>query len=1285
MDLIEFSEFMNFKNDKPINEAVAGFDRLSEGFKKTVDGISKDSARLGGEYMKITTEAKKLIKELESLNVQNKKSQDAILKTATDTDQLTQAAEKNTHAQEVNKKAIDSMVTATQKLAEAKDKLLKGQSIELGSIDAMKAKVEAATKAYYAMGEATKQSIKDEQLEKIAQLNKEYTEANTKVNDAKKAVLAAGGAYTTFATQVHSSQNEIAAYNADMEKTGDVLNEQDREYQKVIQDAIRWGETVKLNAAAQRESAESGEAVVEQTKEVEEAYKAQEGTIDALIQKREQLKASIKEEQDGLKTLNKDLADGKISQSQYEASLVAANVNIEEHKNELKDVNDDIKAFNVLQGQSALEVNVKTASLEELEAALKINRASYSKLTSEEQRNSKEGKELLKIIDKQDKASKKLSASMGDHTKNVGNYKSAVEDLGLGFGGLDVQIAKTGKALATLATSTVGIVILAIAAALGTLVVWFERTGDSAKDDLELSFAGVLQVFQTILDVVAKMGGALVAAIMEPKKIFDGFREIVGELWTGLKGVFEDPIPAMKNFGQFLVDQIMNRLKALWNMVVGIGSAFMALWDGDWDAFKKGLADAGKAAIDVLTGVENTVDKIVEAFSESALAESLKRAYQLGVEIKKLQKEIEKMEIAAIKTRADRHKAATEAMLRSESKLTVSAEDRYKAIKKYSDLNTKVLRDELAIAQKALLVEQKKIQAREIEGAINEEFTKAYNEAYAKVIDLQTQQIQMRADNMKREIKLIREIEADIVAAAKREFEVAQQVAKVKNEIRMREQKNIAADMRNELDVRNEALRQIQALEEEALNAEKDTALRNAKENALSRVQLSEETLKTIFDDETKSVADRLALERKYKEEALVSDQTYADEVNAIIDSINDKIAETKEVMTTGITTNIFTQLADDMQAIRDKVELTTSENLQDLNEEYQKGNKTIAAFERDRRKIIFDTNWGIIDEQIKYLEKKKDLLQQNGEDTLGIENEISQARLQLNQMTVDQLLEQEQQLASAKEALTQQVFTSGVEVMNNLFEAESMALENRMTTLQTNYDQQLAMLGDNEEAKAELETEFNARKAALEAKQREQQRKQAEANKAIAAFEIGVNTARGISNALASFFPPISFVMAGIVGAMGALQLAAVLSKPLPQLYTGTDYSDEGFAIVNEKGPELMRTPGGDYTMAPGRGPTLTYLEKGTKVYTADQTRDMLERPMLTEVADNLRMDADGISVINQEQHDRQMAAILRDGFTTLINATKKNKPNGLSKEDISEGFREALEWQAYLDKNYR
>ena len=72
---------------------------------------------------------------------------------------------------------------------------------------------------------------------------------------------------------------------------------------------------------------------------------------------------------------------------------------------------------------------------------------------------------------------------------------------------------------------------------------------------------------------------------------------------------------------------------------------------------------------------------------------------------------------------------------------------------------------------------------------------------------------------------------------------------------------------------------------------------------------------------------------------------------------------------------------------------------------------------------------------------------------------------------------------------------------------------------------------------------------------------------------------------------------------------LASITGLKFPSLFLnakGTSYAKEGDSLVNEEGPELIQSGDRAY-IAGGGAPTITHLHRGDKVFTAEETKDIL------------------------------------------------------------------------------
>lgn len=210
---------------------------------------------------------------------------------------------------------------------------------------------------------------------------------------------------------------------------------------------------------------------------------------------------------------------------------------------------------------------------------------------------------------------------------------------------------------------------------------------------------------------------------------------------------------------------------------------------------------------------------------------------------------------------------------------------------------------------------------------------------------------------------------------------------------------------------------------------------------------------------------------------------------------------------------------------------------------------------------------------------------------------------------------------------------------------------DGKVAQLEKQRDYELKMVGDNEAQKTAI-TERYARQIT------EIRRRQAVAEKAMAIFQIGVNTAMAIMKIWAEFpkadFGIATIAMSALAGITGALQAAAVLAKPLPAFKDGTTNAPQGAALVGEAGPELRETRGKYYLYDK---PTIANLSQGDKIYTASQTSAMLAQNAIKQEELN-RLGQ--VKVLNQQTTDKLQRTVVING--------------GISKETITKGVADGI-----------
>jgi tape measure domain-containing protein len=182
-------------------------------------------------------------------------------------------------------------------------------------------------------------------------------------------------------------------------------------------------------------------------------------------------------------------------------------------------------------------------------------------------------------------------------------------------------------------------------------------------------------------------------------------------------------------------------------------------------------------------------------------------------------------------------------------------------------------------------------------------------------------------------------------------------------------------------------------------------------------------------------------------------------------------------------------------------------------------------------------------------------------------------------------------------------------EAFNTIAQASMANFEAERQRLTEQRDFATQMAGDSATAREEIDRQYDERSRAI-------RRREAEAQKRLAIFNIAINTAQGIIAALAMTPPNVPLSIG--IGAIGAVQAGLVASQQIPQFWKGTDYAPEGLAWTQEKGAEVITDSKGKIkTLGSDKGAQLTYLNKGDKVYKSHE--DYINKVLSKNGIDNL------------------------------------------------------------------
>lgn len=634
----------------------------------------------------------------------------------------------------------------------------------------------------------------------------------------------------------------------------------------------------------------------------------------------------------------------------------------------------------------------------------------------------------------------------------------------------------------------------------------------------------------------------------------------------------------------------------------GEGEDVLAEQSAIWDAFflqlRKGWQSVGKALSDTFD--PDTTQGIIAGFlaQYSGLAAAFNAAANAGRE---LAKEIQRLDSIIIRntiTKAERQLEANKLLEDSANKLKFTDEQRLIFLKDAGEIQGRIstkeimiAKDKLKIMQADLLLKRKNVDFLKYEidfeawslglleqeivesGLLGEEKQKLAD-AVAHVIDLEAQYFQQQKSNTKAVTALTLEIERAKRESARRAVDTQISLDKYILNASVEMNKEVLANENTSLEQRLAAIEQMR-LDREAI-------LKLEKQNELNAVQRAAE--------------DRILAEGKRVTDALLAgDKALYNQRAEIVKKYSDLIKQVNKDNEDAIDKALLDSLLRDFNSIQSTVRTSVNGVVTELERMYREGLIPVERLEKERAEAIAEGNRGVLLEQLDYLEAQLKLYENDTYKRIELEEKIAQVRKELSNSTTDEMIANEKRYKQAVESIGFQIVDTAQGFLNADVERNVQRLEQKLSDEERASESALRIVGDDAQAKAFIEEELARKQDEINKQIAAQKRKAAIFDRAVTVAQIGYNTAKGISAAVAA--SPLTFGLpwSAFVGITGALQLANVLAQPLPAFFMGTDYSPEGLALVGEKGRELIISPSGEARIA--TGPQLTYLERGSQV----------------------------------------------------------------------------------------
>lgn len=327
-------------------------------------------------------------------------------------------------------------------------------------------------------------------------------------------------------------------------------------------------------------------------------------------------------------------------------------------------------------------------------------------------------------------------------------------------------------------------------------------------------------------------------------------------------------------------------------------------------------------------------------------------------------------------------------------------------------------------------------------------------------------------------------------------------------------------------------------------------------------------------------------------------------------------------------------------------LQMDEAEEIRQLTMQYTQGAMKREEYEAEVLKIQQKYARKSIDLAMRSVEEQLNVANLSPEDRARLEEELSRLKIQLSDEETQVMLENDRKqkesiekkqqavmdyMSKASEALNainglaNAIFEGRIQQIEDEQEANEEAGEKEQERIEELEASGVLTKEQAEARKRAAEAKTEAKSEELEKKKAALQRKQAIWDKANQLAQAGIATALAITRALPNL------VLAALVGAMGAVQIATIAATPIPKYAKGTDYHPGGLAVVGDGGEhELVQTSRGAW-LTPDV-PTLVELPRGATVVPDIDVDKILMKRMFLDV-DKLQAEAreQGIVVLDR------------------------------------------------------
>ena len=330
-----------------------------------------------------------------------------------------------------------------------------------------------------------------------------------------------------------------------------------------------------------------------------------------------------------------------------------------------------------------------------------------------------------------------VKSNVSDVTDDVKKLDKATDKAQGGFKGIGASIKGIGVALK--------------AAGIGLVVALFAK---------------LMEVFSKNQKVLDFFNTGMTTLSIAFNDLFTFISNNVGGVISWFKAIFEDPQQSLKDFATAVKENLIERFMSLLDVFGHLGTALKKLFEGDFKGAIESVKDAGKESVDVLTGVNNSIDKATEVVKTAttaivdytkstvdqatAITETTKAANRAGVEFAKLNAQYLKDAEIQRQIRDDETKTFAE-RIEANKKLDKILAEQQEAQKAQIQLQIDAAQAQFNMNESEenfIILQEQKVAMLELEETITGQLSEQKTNAVSLEKELLETQNQVRAEGM---------------------------------------------------------------------------------------------------------------------------------------------------------------------------------------------------------------------------------------------------------------------------------------------------------------------------------------------------------------------------------------------------------------------------------------------------------------------------------------------------------------------------------------------------------